>query len=116
MFALFARVFALQRNGDLSPVDFCLICFFRFLLPGRNLLDWIGLGTGGNNDPYLSRANAACLNGDLAECFKSRALNTFDEFFDATKVYISFFLNVLCVFGCIYCCFMFCFILRILFN
>ncbi|XP_065174042.1 uncharacterized protein Osi2 [Atheta coriaria] len=52
---------------------------------GRNLLDWIGLGTGGNNDPYLSRANAACLNGDLAECFKSRALNTFDEFFDATK-------------------------------
>lgn len=49
---------------------------------GKDLLDWIGLGTGGNVDPYLARANAACLNGDLAECFKSRALNSLSEFFD----------------------------------
>ncbi|XP_049862086.1 uncharacterized protein LOC126355745 isoform X3 [Schistocerca gregaria] len=46
---------------------------------GKNvLLDWIGLGTGPETDPYLARANAACLNGDLAECFKSRALNSLD--------------------------------------
>ncbi|XP_049808641.1 uncharacterized protein LOC126251932 isoform X1 [Schistocerca nitens] len=46
---------------------------------GKNvLLDWIGLGTGPDTDPYLARANAACLNGDLAECFKSRALNSLD--------------------------------------
>ncbi|XP_044754958.1 uncharacterized protein LOC123313916 [Coccinella septempunctata] len=48
---------------------------------GRNLLDWIGLGTGANTDPYQARTNANCLNGDLAECFKSRALSTFEEFF-----------------------------------
>ncbi|XP_045474146.1 uncharacterized protein LOC123680344 [Harmonia axyridis] len=48
---------------------------------GRNLLDWIGLGTGPNTDPYQARTNANCLNGDLAECFKSRALSTFEEFF-----------------------------------
>lgn len=49
---------------------------------GRNLLDWIGLGTGPDTDPYLAKTNAACLDGDLAECFKSRALASLDEFFD----------------------------------
>ncbi|XP_052863712.1 uncharacterized protein LOC128270352 [Anopheles cruzii] len=49
---------------------------------GKNLLDFIGLGTGGNVDPYLARTNAQCLNGELAECFKSQALNTFGEFFE----------------------------------
>ncbi|XP_067006756.2 uncharacterized protein [Anabrus simplex] len=49
---------------------------------GKNLLDWIGLGTGSDTDPYLARANAACLEGDLAECFKSRALGSLDDFFD----------------------------------
>ncbi|XP_052889999.1 uncharacterized protein LOC128298294 [Anopheles moucheti] len=49
---------------------------------GKNLLDFIGLGTGGNVDPYLARTNTQCLNGELAECFKSQALNTFGEFFD----------------------------------
>ncbi|XP_022918506.1 uncharacterized protein [Onthophagus taurus] len=48
---------------------------------GRGFLDWIGLGTGPDTDPYLARTNAACLNGDLAECFKSRALVSLDEFF-----------------------------------
>ncbi|KAK4875552.1 hypothetical protein RN001_011974 [Aquatica leii] len=49
---------------------------------GKDLLDWIGLGTGPNVDPYLSRANEGCLNGDLAECFKSRALQSLDDFFN----------------------------------
>ncbi|XP_046610954.1 uncharacterized protein LOC124300678 [Neodiprion virginianus] len=49
---------------------------------GKDLLDWIGLGAGPNVDPFLARTNTACLNGDLAECFKSRALNSLSEFFD----------------------------------
>uniref|UniRef100_A0A087Z2Q4 Uncharacterized protein n=1 Tax=Anopheles darlingi TaxID=43151 RepID=A0A087Z2Q4_ANODA len=49
---------------------------------GKHLLDFIGLGTGGNVDPYLARTNAQCLNGELADCFKSQALNTFSEFFE----------------------------------
>ncbi|KAK9880011.1 hypothetical protein WA026_008524 [Henosepilachna vigintioctopunctata] len=49
---------------------------------GRNLLDWIGLGTGPNTDPYQARTNANCISGDLAECFKSRALSSFEEFFN----------------------------------
>ena len=48
---------------------------------GRHLLDFIGLGTGDNTDPYLRRTNEKCLNGELAECFKSQALNSFDEIF-----------------------------------
>ncbi|XP_055587688.1 uncharacterized protein LOC129740110 [Uranotaenia lowii] len=48
---------------------------------GKHLLDFIGLGTGGNVDPYLARTNGRCLNGELADCFKSQALNTFVEFF-----------------------------------
>nr|CAD7452191.1 unnamed protein product [Timema tahoe]CAD7587962.1 unnamed protein product [Timema genevievae] len=48
---------------------------------GKNLLDWIGFGTGADTDPYLAKINSACLEGDLSECFKSRALATLDEFF-----------------------------------
>lgn len=54
----------------------------RGVRKGKNLLDWIGFGTGSDTDPYLARANSACLNGDLSECFKSRALASLDEFFD----------------------------------
>ena len=50
-------------------------------LQGRHLLDLIGLGTGNNVDPYLANTNSQCLNGDLAECFKSQALGSFNEFF-----------------------------------
>lgn len=56
---------------------------------GKDLFDWIGLGTGRHVDPYLARANEACLNGDFAECFKSRALNTFSEFFDQPEYSLS---------------------------
>ncbi|KAL1494618.1 hypothetical protein ABEB36_010188 [Hypothenemus hampei] len=49
---------------------------------GRNLLDWIGLGTGPDQDPYLAKTNAQCLNGDLASCFQSRALASLDDFFN----------------------------------
>ncbi|XP_054258835.1 uncharacterized protein LOC128983549 isoform X2 [Macrosteles quadrilineatus] len=48
---------------------------------GKHLLDWLGLGIGTDTDPYLARANSACLEGDLAECFKSRALSSLDDFF-----------------------------------
>ncbi|XP_069679314.1 uncharacterized protein Osi2 isoform X2 [Periplaneta americana] len=54
----------------------------RGVREGKNLLDWIGFGTGSDTDPYLARANSECLNGDLSECFKSRALSSLDEFFD----------------------------------
>lgn len=49
---------------------------------GKNLLDWIGLGTGPETDPYLARMNHQCLEGDFSECFKSRALASLDDFFD----------------------------------
>ncbi|XP_053672219.1 uncharacterized protein LOC128722568 [Anopheles nili] len=49
---------------------------------GKDLFDYVGLGTGPNVDPYLARTNSQCLRGELAECFKSQALNTFGEFFD----------------------------------
>lgn len=48
---------------------------------GKSLLDWIGLGNGPDQDPYVARTNTACLSGDLAECFKSQALTSFTEFF-----------------------------------
>lgn len=47
----------------------------------RHLFDFVGLGTGGQVDPFLRKTNEKCLNGELAECFKSQALNTFDDFF-----------------------------------
>ncbi|CAK9795212.1 hypothetical protein ANTPLA_LOCUS284 [Anthophora plagiata] len=49
---------------------------------GKGLFDWIGLGTGRNVDPYIAKTNQGCLNGDLAECFKSQALSYFSDFFD----------------------------------
>lgn len=68
-----------------------LLCKINFVCLGRDLLDWIGLGTGPDTDPYLAKTNAACLDGDLAECFKSRALASLDEFFD--KVSYWFLIN-----------------------
>lgn len=59
-----------------------LICLF---LSGRDLLDWIGLGVGPDKDPYVAKTNTECINGDLAECFKSRALQSFEEFFDKVR-------------------------------
>lgn len=47
----------------------------------RHLFDFVGLGTGNQIDPFLRKTNEKCLNGELAECFKSQALNTFDDFF-----------------------------------
>lgn len=47
----------------------------------RHLFDFVGLGTGQQVDPFLRQTNEKCLNGELAECFKSQALNTFDDFF-----------------------------------
>ncbi|XP_037953720.1 probable E3 ubiquitin-protein ligase bre1 [Teleopsis dalmanni] len=38
-------------------------------------------GLGNDNDPYLARTNSNCLTGDLSECFKTQALNSFDEIF-----------------------------------
>jgi hypothetical protein len=52
---------------------------------GKNLLEWIGFGTGSDTDPYLARANSACLDGDMSECFKSRALASLDDFFDKDR-------------------------------
>lgn len=48
---------------------------------GKHLLDFVGLGTGSNIDPYLAKVNGNCLNGELSECFKSQALGTFSDFF-----------------------------------
>lgn len=53
---------------------------------GKHLLDFVGLGTGQNVDPYLARVNQNCLSGELADCFKSQALGTFTDFF-AKDVY-----------------------------
>lgn len=47
----------------------------------RHLFDYIGLGTNEHVDPFLRKTNEKCLNGELSECFKSQALNTFDDFF-----------------------------------
>ncbi|EGI57658.1 PREDICTED: uncharacterized protein LOC105153538 [Acromyrmex echinatior] len=48
----------------------------------EDLFNYIGFGTGRNVDPYLAKVNERCLTGDLAECFKSRALTYFSDFFD----------------------------------
>ncbi|KRT84297.1 hypothetical protein AMK59_1440, partial [Oryctes borbonicus] len=63
--------------------------YFFFDVLGRGLLDWIGLGTGPETDPYLAKTNAGCLNGDLAECFKSHALSSFVQFFDKSRYHIN---------------------------
>ncbi|XP_015173241.1 PREDICTED: uncharacterized protein LOC107064744 [Polistes dominula] len=61
---------------------------------GKNLFDWIGLGTGSNTDPYLAKINKDCLTGELAECFKSQALTSFSEFFDQTAYTLNDNVNV----------------------
>lgn len=48
---------------------------------GRNLLHWIHSFTNPETDPYLAKVNSACLDGDLAECFKAKALTNLDEYF-----------------------------------
>ncbi|GBP35619.1 hypothetical protein EVAR_33822_1 [Eumeta japonica] len=55
---------------------------------GRGLfLDWIGLGE--DQDPYVLQATKACINGDLADCFKAQALRSFDDFFDKQAYQLS---------------------------
>ncbi|ALC46835.1 Osi2 [Drosophila busckii] len=51
-------------------------------------------GLGNDNDPYLSRTNGNCLGGDLSECFKTQALNTFDEIFYRDQYRLSDFARV----------------------
>lgn len=53
------------------------------------MLDFLGLGTGPETDPYLAKTNEACLGGDLAECFKSRALGSLEEFFSKVSILFS---------------------------
>ncbi|XP_016907072.2 uncharacterized protein LOC107994592 isoform X2 [Apis cerana] len=52
---------------------------------GKGLFDWIGVGVDRNVDPYVAKTNHGCLNGDLAECFKSQALGYFSDFFDQPR-------------------------------
>ncbi|KAM8705249.1 hypothetical protein ACLKA7_009674 [Drosophila subpalustris] len=51
-------------------------------------------GLGNDNDPYLARTNGNCLGGDLSECFKTQALNTFDEIFFKDQYRLSDFARV----------------------
>lgn len=48
---------------------------------GKNLFNWLGSFADEDGDPYLTAANGACLQGDMTECFKARALSGLDEFF-----------------------------------
>lgn len=48
---------------------------------GKNLFNWLGSFSDEGADPYLSSANGACLQGDMAECFKARALSGLGDFF-----------------------------------
>lgn len=61
---------------------------------GKGLFDWIGLGTGRNVDPYIAKTNKGCLNGDLAECFKSQALGYFSDFFDQPQYNLNDYVKV----------------------
>jgi hypothetical protein len=60
----------------------------------EELFQYIGLGTGRNVDPYLAKINERCLTGDLAECFKSRALNYFSDFFDHAEYSLNDYIRV----------------------
>ncbi|KAH8359155.1 hypothetical protein KR093_004702 [Drosophila rubida] len=51
-------------------------------------------GLGNDNDPYLARTNSNCLGGDLSECFKTQALNTFDDIFYKDQYRLSDFARV----------------------
>ncbi|EDW97831.1 uncharacterized protein LOC6537573 [Drosophila yakuba] len=60
---------------------------------GRSsLLSIFGLGN--DNDPFLARTNSNCLGGDLSACFKTQALNTFDEIFFKDQYKLSDFARV----------------------
>lgn len=48
---------------------------------GKNLFNWLGSFAEEDSDPYLSSANGACLQGDMTECFKARALSGLGDFF-----------------------------------
>lgn len=48
---------------------------------GKNLFNWLGSFADEEADPYLSSANSACLQGDMTECFKARALSGLGDFF-----------------------------------
>lgn len=48
---------------------------------GKNLFSWLGSFADEEADPYLAAANGACLQGDMTECFKARALSGLGEFF-----------------------------------
>ncbi|KAL9900110.1 DUF1676 domain-containing protein Osi2 isoform 1-T1 [Glossina fuscipes fuscipes] len=62
-----------QQQFQQSPVDLGEA-------RGRSsILSIFGLGQ--DNDPYLARSNSNCLSGDFSECFKTQALNSFDEIF-----------------------------------
>ncbi|PSN43148.1 hypothetical protein C0J52_17077 [Blattella germanica] len=80
----------LPSNVSIKPVD---IKAFQALQQNRtvesggvrkskNLLDWIGFGSGSDDDPYLASVNGACFEGVLSECLKYRALSSLDYFFD----------------------------------
>lgn len=60
----------------------------------EDLFNYIGFGTGKNVDPYLAKVNERCLTGDLAECFKSRALNYFSDFFDHAEYSLNNYVRV----------------------
>lgn len=49
--------------------------------------DFLGLGE--DQDPYIAQSTQACLNGDLADCFKAQALRSFDDFFDKQAYQLS---------------------------
>ena len=50
---------------------------------GKVLFDWLGVDR--DVDPYVAKTDQGCLNGDLAECFKSQALRYFSDFFDQPR-------------------------------
>lgn len=50
---------------------------------GKGLFDWLGVDR--DVDPYVAKTDQGCLNGDLAECFKSQALRYFSDFFDQPR-------------------------------
>lgn len=60
----------------------------------ENIFEYIGFGTGRNTDSYLARVNERCITGDLAECFKSRALSYFSDFFDHSEYSLNDYVRV----------------------
>lgn len=46
-----------------------------------SILSIFGLGGPEDSDPFVARTTANCVRGDLSECFKTHALDSFDEIF-----------------------------------